>query len=588
MLLSTTPRSAHHLHRCTLLALAAAAVLHGGAAHAQTAPVPAVSPGAVQQQQQQEQERRAQEERLRRGQPATELNIPRTADTAAPASGSVAVTRFEVDTSAILAPADINAVLQGLQGRTVSFAELQTAVAALNALYDAKGYASARAVLPPQTVQGGVVRIRLVEARVGEVRVVSAAAELAAGGAASAPLHPATVQFVLARMGLRSGDLLNTAALEAALQRFNRLQDARVQASVVAGSRFGTTDVEISVAEVPAARFSGFIDNAGRDTVGEVRGGINARLASVLRAGDNLQFSSTQSTGSSSFALNYGTALTADDLKLELSASRGNIQVVSGPFQPLGIEGRSRDFTVGLNYPLQVTPEGLWSLYGRMSVRDSLSTVGGAEQGTIGFGLITVGALQEMQRSGTAWYLDNSLTVGTPRGNENGGESFVYYRGNLTRFDRLGPQTQLLLRGGLQLSNSELVPSSETFQVGGAQSVRGYSSGLLSGRNGYLASAEMRMGLGVGAEATAARAPDAPVLQGLAFLDHGGAVPFRGGNQSRVTRNDFITSVGLGLQVDKGPGFSARAVLAHPLTRNPAESKDKRLWLHLSLNLALN
>lgn len=583
LILSTTAAVARP--RAALVALlVAAAALPCTTVWAQTPPAPP-SPGAVQQQQQQDQERRAQEERLRRSLPPAELNLPRAAETAT-TSGSVAVTRFELDPSAILSPAEINAVLQPLQGRTVSFAELQAAVAALNALYDSRGYASARALLPPQTVQAGVVRIRLVEARVGDVRVVGASP-------ASPAIDAAQVQFVLARMGVKTGELLNTAALEAALQRFNRLQDAQVQASVVAGSRFGTTDVEISLTEAPRARFSGFLDNAGRDTVGEVRGGLHARLGSVLRASDNLQFSATHSTGSASFALSYGTALTADDLKLELSASRGDIQVVSGPFQPLGIEGRSRDFTVGLNYPLQVTPEGLWNLYGRLSVRDSLSTIGGADQGTIGFGLLTVGALQEVQRSGTAWYLDNSLTVGAPRGNgnssDNGGESFVYYRGQLTRFDRLGPQTQLLLRGGLQLSNSDLVPSSEQFQVGGAQSVRGYSSGLLSGRNGYLASAEMRVRLG--AESAAARrpdAPDAPVLQGLLFVDHGGAVPFRGGNQSRVTRHDFISSVGLGLQVDKGPGFSARAVLAHPLTRNPAETKDSRLWLHLSLNLALN
>lgn len=53
----------------------------------------------------------------------------------------------------------------------VSLQDLFDAVAAINRLYDARHQPTARAILPPQTVSDGTVRIRLVEARIGELRV---------------------------------------------------------------------------------------------------------------------------------------------------------------------------------------------------------------------------------------------------------------------------------------------------------------------------------------------------------------------------------------------------------------------------------
>ena len=555
-----------HLRHTPLLAACLMAAAPWSALQAQTAPV---SPGAVQQQQQQEQERRLLEERLSRPPAPPELRVPRASEPAPAVSGSVQIQQVLIDDSQVLDRASIEAVIRTLVGRTVSLSELQAAVAAINSLYDAKGYATARAFLPPQTVKDGVVRIRLVEARVGALRVVGNTAVSSA--------------YVMERLGLRPGQVLNTGALEQALARFNRLNETRVEADVQAGSSFGTTDVEIKVTEPRDAKFTAFVDNAGRNTVGEVRAGVTARLNNVARSSDSLQFSVTNSRGSESFAIQYATPLTADDLKLELSANRGDINVVAGPFQALGVQGQSKDLTVGLSYPWRVTPQALWNVYGRASKRESVSILGGASQGNVGFGLLTLGSLGEVQAPGSSWYLDNNLTLGVPR--NDGGESFVVYRGNLTRFDRLSPRLQLLTRGSLQLSDSALVPSSEQFQVGGAQSVRGYSSGLLSGRNGYLVSTELRVGRT--AQEQAARGPGAAVVQGLLFLDHGSAIPFRGGKQTKVTGDDFLTSVGVGAQVDMGSGFSARAVLAHGLRINPSETNQKRPHLHLSMNLAL-
>ena len=533
-------------------------------------PGTAESPGAIQQQQQQEIDRRLRDERIQQRPVAPEISVPQGGP-AVPGSTAktIRVEKILIDRSEILTQDQIDAIITPLEGQTVSLADLQQAIDALNALYTAAGQATARAILPPQTVKDGQVRFRLVEAKVGDVRVNGAEA-----------IDPA---FITDRIALEADELLSVPVLESALVRFNRLHSTQLRAGVVAGSKFGTTDVEITAVEPPRTKFSVFFDNAGRDTVGETRGGFNARFANLLGRSDTLQFLATRTEGSENYALSYSVPLDWHDLRLDLSASKGNISIVDGPFEPLDITGSSSDFTAGLTYPLIVTLEDMWSVYGRLSARASSSAFGGLEQESLNLRVLTVGVSGEHQRDDTAWYVDHSLASGiTALG---GDEGFLYYRGSATRFDRLSERFQLLLRGGLQASDTRFLPASELFQIGGAYTVRGFSEGLLSGRNGYFVSAELRIGRTL--EEYQAADPDGPTLHGIVFIDHGGALPYRPGNLKESTHDDYLTSVGVGVLFDFSERVTGRIVIGQPIRGNPNELHDKQPRAHVSINLAL-
>lgn len=532
---------------------------------------PSISPGAIQQQQQEDTRRRAQEERVLTTPEAPEISVPAGGpDTTDGQEIRIEVSQILVDKSALLDPAAIDAIISPLEGKTVTLARIKEAVAAINALYAEGGHATARAILPPQTIKDGMVRIRLIEARVGEVRVRD-----------TQYLHP---DFVLERVQLEAGELLSVRALEQALVRFNRLHEDKLRASVVAGKGFGTTDVELSVAEQRRARLSVFFDNGGRDTVGETRAGLNARFTNLLGRSDALQFIATRTQGSENYALSYAVPLLPNGLKLELSTSKGNIKIIDGPFEPLNITGSSEDHTVGLSYPLQVTLQDLWSVYGRFSARASATEFGGFTQSEQNLRVLTLGVSGERQTDDVAWYLDNSLAFGIS-GILGGDEGFWYYRGSATRFDRLTERFQLLTRGGLQFSDTRFLPSSELYQIGGAYTVRGFSEGLISGRNGYFASIELRFGRTL--EEYQAADPDAPELTGLVFLDHGGALPYRPGNLKESTHDDYLTSAGAGVIFNVSDRVTGRFVVAQPLRGNPAELHDRRPRAHVSVNIAL-
>lgn len=539
-------------------------------AWAQQALPPGVTPGAAQGQERLLREEQQGQERLQQGAPGAEVRTPaKPAATAASTVRNIRVERFEVDASQILSPQDIDGVLAPLRGQTVSLAELQAAVEQINGLYEARRQLTARAVLPTQTVTDGVVRVRLIESRTAAVRIE--------GNQALAAEH------VRDRLRLSQDALLSVPALEEDLARFNRLNDTQLRANVVAGERFGTTDVEISVSEPKRLRVDAFADNAGRDTTGRMRWGATVRGANLLGISDAAQLTATTTRGSNSLAASYSLPINRQDTRLDMSASFGEIRIIDGPFVPLDITGRSRDVTVGLTHPLLTQADRAWSTYARLSDRQSRSLFSGFEQTHDTQRVITLGVAGDRFTDGHSWYTDQQLVIGS---HDLGGDSgFIYWRGLGNRLDRLGERTQLISRIGAQYSQNRLLPSGEQFQVGGAYSVRGYSEGLLSGRNGYSMSAEIRYGMG--ALDYLQSGPDSPRLQWLAFIDHGGAFPYRPGNLKGIQRDDFLTGVGVGAVLE-WRNISMRMVLAAPLRHDhPSELHPSDLRLNAFFNISL-
>ncbi|WP_372661740.1 ShlB/FhaC/HecB family hemolysin secretion/activation protein, partial [Hydrogenophaga sp.] len=487
-------------------------------------------PGAVQRLDQDNRERFEQQQQLEKRAPqAPAIGVPGQADQPGGQSDvkNIPVTRFEVDRSELLTPAQIAAVLEPLQGRTVSLNDLFAAVGRLNALYEAQGVQTARAILPAQDIAAGVVKIRLIEAHLGAIQL-SGAQYLKPG-------------FVTERIHQQPGDLVSVTRLEADLVRFNALYESQLRADVVAGAEVGTTDIALVVQETPRYQLTTFADNAGRDTVGEGRVGLVFRANHLLGVHDSMQVVVNGSQGAKSYGLSYSVPVSRDDLRLDIAYTQGRIKIVDGPFEPLDITGRSKDFSLGLSQPFAVDLNGQWAAYGRFSARNSLSRFGGITQSDVDLNVLALGVRGQARDERRAWSLDGSLNIGTKA--LGGEQHFAYFRGQASRVDHVGERTQLLTRAGLQHSFSRILPAGEQFQVGGLYSVRGFSEGLLTGRDGYSVGLELRQLLK--APSAQEQAALVPTVQGLVFLDHGAAFPYRPGQS--ISNDDYLTSAGLGL-----------------------------------------
>ena len=137
----------------------------------------------------------------------------------------IAVVSVVTDPSEILTEHEIRAITEKLEGKTVGVDELQQAVDQINQLYAEKNYITARAVLPPQTVTDGIVRIQLVEGRIGD----------------PAREQPGTIQgLLLPGPGpMKPGDLVKLDQMEDDLTYFNLTNDVQVMAELRPGSSSG-------------------------------------------------------------------------------------------------------------------------------------------------------------------------------------------------------------------------------------------------------------------------------------------------------------------------------------------------------------
>jgi hemolysin activation/secretion protein len=536
---------------------------------AQAEVLPGADPAAVQRFELDRLNRYQQEERLQKAVPiGPVITVPGQESASKEASDikNIPVIRFDVDHSDLLTEDEIQLVLTPYQGRDVSIKELFEAVAKLNQLYDEKNIKTARAILPPQEVKDGVVKIQLIEARLGGI-IISGTKSL-------------RTDFIEDRIHIKPGDLISVKQLEQDLVRFNSLYESKLRADVRAGAEVGKTDITLEVQEAKKYRLTTFADNAGRNSVGENRVGAIYKVNNLLGINDSMQVVTTGTSGSRSYGLSYSIPVSRSDTRLDLSYNYGSVRVVNGPFVPLDITGSSRDLSVGLTQPISVSVNRQWAAYSRLSFRNSISQFSGFTQRDLGLNVLALGFSGEGHYSTHAWSVDNSLNVGI---NTFGGdEEFSYYRANASRVDRLTDRLQLLTKVGLQYSFTEVLPPGEQYQVGGLYSVRGFSEGLLFGKNGYFGSVELRAALN--APSQSAPTGFSPMVQALVFLDHGAALPYRPGQG--INSDDYITGAGVGVMVDFGSRVSTRLSIAYPLDNNPSELNPRTPRILAGVNIS--
>src|SRR5690606_36451823 len=113
----------------------------------------------------------------------------------------------------------------------------------------------ARAVLPPQQITDGVVTVRLIEARIGDVKL--------SGNASTAD------GYITRRADIARDEPVALDALRDALVDFNLRNDVMLRAQLTPGASFGTTDIVLQAIEPPRWEAMLGFDNAGTEAVGE-------------------------------------------------------------------------------------------------------------------------------------------------------------------------------------------------------------------------------------------------------------------------------------------------------------------------------
>ncbi|WP_293776100.1 ShlB/FhaC/HecB family hemolysin secretion/activation protein [uncultured Oxalicibacterium sp.] len=527
-------------------------LLAGSASLAQTAPVapqPETISSELLRQQQRETERLEMQRQLEQRRESV-LEAPAPSRQTLPQDVSV---RFELQSvtfssSEILDQTTLDAIVTPYLKQTIGFAELQKIVADINRLYDEKGFMTARAVLPPQRIEQGHVRVELVEGKIGQVHVEGNSYM--------------NTDFILSRLPLEQGVLLQPRELESELSRFNRGSAAKVSASLQPGKEYGQTDVYVAVTEPQRTSLDLFINNHGYESTGEAQGGIMFRHYGLLGRDDLLSIFGAGSRGASVGSLSYDFPINSLGGRLGARVGASSAKVINGPFRALNSVSDSENAEVFLSHPLWSNND--WWLSGNLSYGQQRS------KNYIATVFLNENRVETTQADLSALYLaeNRSLRVGAGyrrAASQVSGttrrQNFDLWTGYWQFYQGLNTDWFLTSSGAWQYSHEQGLPSSQVFQIGGAATVRGYRQGELAGDGGLYGNLQLNY-----------RANDKTTLFG--FYDYGQV-------DTSFIQPDRLDSVGGGMNFQLDPRINFEIHVGHPL--NKVRSDLDSVYINMQL-----
>ncbi|MDJ0740150.1 MAG: ShlB/FhaC/HecB family hemolysin secretion/activation protein [Gammaproteobacteria bacterium] len=506
-------------------------------------------------------------------QPPADAQIDDQTDSATdtPAAGDARFVLQQVmfSRSDVLAADELRDVAGRYVGREVRVSDLFALLDDVNALYRARQIIAAKAVLPPQKIEQGTVRIRLVEGRVGRL--------LLDGN------DTTNDAFITAGLPtLQAGELVYLDELESDLFYFNSVNDIELRATLKPGEAFATTDYVLRVVEPPAHEVTVFTDNAGRDDVGLYRIGAAFANRSLSGRRDVFKFGGHVAEGTKAVYTSYSVPLNSRGTRLGLNADYSEIEIIDGPLEPLDVSGDSVNAGVFVTHPLQVLRSGVTNGYVGYSFKESTTDFDDVTLLKTFVRTLTAGV--DIQRSSIdqSWF-GRFYVTGAPNSWGNT-QSFIRWNGEYSRIRVLPSNWVVLYRARAQVSAAELLPSSEQFQIGGMSTVRGYPEGLLIGDEGYFISAEATFPLSEADAVDPSANPFTQRLRGILFVDHGAAFPFKGNNEG-INSDDFLTSIGGGIAVNLGRRTQGRLVFGVPLDKRDDDEDGVTLHFYIQSGL---
>ncbi|OCR01017.1 hemolysin activation/secretion protein [Oscillatoriales cyanobacterium USR001] len=469
--------------------------------------------------------------------------------------GTINVEGFDVVGSTVFSKEEFDKLLAGFIGRPLSFAELLQARSAVTEFYISKGYITSGAIIPPQSLTGGVIKIQVIEGSLESISVTGN--------------KRLSSNYVRSRLAIATQTPLNQNRLLEALQllQLNPLIQ-NISAELQAGSHPGLNLLEVRIKESKTLSSRIFADNRRSPSVGSFRRGAEIGSINLLGWGDSASLIYTNTDGSNSVDFNYTLPVNPRNGTVSLQLSRSRSRITESPFEELDIEAKSRDYELTYRQPIVQTPTEEISLGITAARRESDTSLLGVEYplspGSDDRGrtrILALRAFQEYTQRGArqvfAARSQFSLGLGAFDATVNSSEPdgrFFAWRGQAQYLRLLGADTLLLLRSDVQLATGELLPL-EQIGLGGLDSVRGYRQDLLLTDNGIFASAELRYPI--------YRTRDKKgVLQVTPFIDFGAG--WNHGSKADPDPNTLL-SAGLGLRWSYSDRLTARFEWGIPL-----------------------
>lgn len=449
-------------------------------------------------------------------------------------------------------------VIERYRDLELNLYQLNAAADAITEFYRDRGYHLARAVVPPQKVEDGVVTLTVVEGRLGKVIF-------------SGNKRYSETTLRRHTPNLKSGELLTTDKLERSLLLLNDMPGLKARSTLSPGAQFGATDVLVKVEEKPFNLML-TLDNGGRKETGEYRADLNVELNNPFGYGDQLSVRGMLTDQRLIKYKKLGYSLPLNDDGLRLSASYSEVHYdVAGAFAALNMSGSAETAELSLLHPLERSRGNNRMLNLGLRHTTIKQSVLGVENQPIKLPLLSFGYMSnEIGEDASVTNMQLQFATNFRRNSSGTDQDAQLFR---VEFDGnyllpLNRSWDMYLRGNVVWSHDKLADS-EKMSIGGPGSVRAYRPAELRGDSGWQGTAELRRNFSVMGRPAS--------LSGFYDL---GRIIYKAPGYSDGQQQ--ISAVGLGLTAYPYGQSVIKLEVATPLERLPNTEHDTRVWLTLS------
>lgn len=463
------------------------------------------------------------------------LEVPKQQHSSYTDVPALLVNQIRIEGVSLFTAADMKTVAAPYLGKQETLEQINQLAEAITELYRKQGYLTAEAYVPPQDIVNGVLTIQVQEGFVGNISVEGN-------------------RFYRARLikhavYIKPGHLLNFRVLEADLNRINRLNDGyKVKAFLAAGDRPGQTNIKLKVAERQPLQISGTFDNQGRPFIGMYRSGVEFRDDSLTGLGDRLYGQWIRSQGTQVAIGSYALPLNRFGTELNSSFAYSKVNLMLPVKDPPLITGKSYSTSLGLSQPLD--RDRHWVADVGVNWQRISSYFDGDKTSDTDIRDLQAGLTYDRSDRWGRTYdrIQNTFAMGG-LGSSVRSSRFWKVENYFNRLVFLPKNNLLILKAYAQMTPDAL-PAAQQFQIGGENSVRGYTEGLLIGDRGLNLGIEHRFPIPglkrispwLGQRVQAAWFYD----YGRVWLDHSNETFIKG--RSDVKERTLLQSIGFGFR----------------------------------------
>jgi hemolysin activation/secretion protein len=402
---------------------------------------------------------------------------------------------FEVSGNTLLDEDQIKQTLRPFVGPDRSAADVEKARDALESLFHNAGYPAVLVNIPQQTVEDGIVRLEVIESKIGRVRVTGN--------------RYFTHESIMKELpSFRRGEILYVPKIQEELAGINRNPDLDVMPVLSPGRELGTIDVELRVKDkVPLHGYLEVNNRSTHDTT-ELRVNTMLRYDNLWQKDHSvsLQYQTSPEDRDEVQAIAGSYVLPAPWKEEHLLAVYGIWSDSDTAFGE-GFEVIGTGQIFGLRYVMPLSPKGLYShnLTAGLDYKD-LEELLGFQAG--GEDQVTPVTYVPLSFSYSASLPDRSGITNFSAGVNmafrglvtdedefevkrfRAGGNYIYATGGIERTQKLPKGWGLFVKLDGQIADQPLI-SNEQYSAGGMESVRGYKESEFLGDDAIHATVEL-------------------------------------------------------------------------------------------------